>query len=120
MPQADPLYPQEIPLDAVREIVRVIRQLRVGQERRLFAKECWITIGYLLGRVFGDPDQLSVVGSIAPSDEEQMCRLLEVTALPEARVSQPAEALPLPARLLLRWLLRRLLDELLQEEIDAP
>jgi hypothetical protein len=110
-------YPKEAPLECLRELVRIVRQGGIVVERAAFARHAWNVQGYLQRLALGDP--VSVIGSAGvaesageASDDEAISslELLAEQACEEAAVSR---GIGLPASVLLRWLLGRLLDSLL-------
>ncbi len=108
-------YPTELPIDCVRELVRIVRRGEIARERAAFAQHVWNVQGYVQRMVIGDA--VSVVGSTMPmpSDEKATSALLglvEESCEPEG----VARGLGLPATLLLRWLLTKLIEALATSE----
>jgi hypothetical protein len=110
-------YPREAPLGCVRRIVQIVRSGSVRADRAELAKHAWVVQGYLQRVAFGDPSEPAIVAA-APGDDEEMCRVLESAferpefggAVLDSLDAQ--RALPIPAALLLKWLLTKLLEEL--------
>lgn len=108
-------YPTEIPVDCVREIVRIVRERRLLAERGAFAQHAWNVQGYLQRVLLGEPQP--VIGAArSPTDESALAALvaLEQQAIAQAEGSAVG-ALPVPVAMLLRWLVEKLLESLLRE-----
>lgn len=107
-------YPSELPLDCVKEAVRIIRQRRIVAEKSAFAHHVWVIQGYLQSKLLGDAQ--NVIGGAAYREpvgaDDLMCGLLEVVARHD---SDAIGDIPLPVALILRWLLVKLLEMLSAE-----
>jgi hypothetical protein len=103
-------YPKTLPLECVKELVRIVRERKLVQERAALASHAWHVQGYLQGRLLGDPDQTNYATAPAGVDDDACCRALESLAADEPIV----RTLPLPMEILLRWLLAKLLDAVVQ------
>ncbi len=104
-------YPTELPIECVRELVRIVRRGEIVRERAAFAQHAWNVQGYVQRMVMGEA--VSVVGDSAPlpTDEQATSELLGLVE--ESReVEGVARGLGLPATLLLRWLLAKLIEAL--------
>ena len=120
-------YPVEVPVESVRQIVRIVSGGQLHAERSSFAKHAWIVQGFLQRQLLGDPafPTPALAGPERSFDDAGMCRLLEAsagvaTAGPFAMsavgatpvVATPIAAFPIPVQLLVRWLIEKLLERL--------
>lgn len=127
-------YPSEVPSDSILTLVRIGRGglSAIARERALFGKSLWITQGYVQKQALGEP--VSVVGAESPeasadlgsdtftdsegnvrtslTDEEGFAALESIAAESSGQVAQ---ALPIPASLILGWLIQKGLELLLKK-----
>lgn len=105
-------YPTEIPIDCVREIIRIVREGELLTERAAFAQHAWNVQGYLQRVLLGEPQP--VIGGASPTDDSALAalRALEQQAMAQAE-GNTVRALPVPVALLLRWLVEKMLESLL-------
>lgn len=103
---SDVEYPRELPLDCIREIIRIVRGGMNREEIPSLAKHVWVTQGYLQGLGLGEPDQ--VIGAVTCDDESALAALERLCQSEDGS----ARAIPLPIAVLLRWLINKLLDSL--------
>lgn len=113
------LYPDQLPLDDAREIIRIIKGGNALAERALLAKSFWVLQGYTQGALLGDPDNLRVFAAAPPTEftEDPVAVLERIVAQEEARrngVMVP-QALPAPLALLLQWAVQKLIELLMSE-----
>jgi hypothetical protein len=107
-------YPKELPLECARELVRMVRRGDLVRERASFAKHVWNVQGYVQKLALGEPTDLAFPFQSLPTDEEA-AQSLEMLTEEVAEGSEFARGLGLPAGILLRWLLARLLEVLTKE-----
>ena len=95
-------YPADVPVEAGREIIRMVRDGTIRQDGDRFAKHAWIFQGFL---------QRMIVGEKLPTlseqfaDDQQMCQDLEYL------LDGTGQFISLPG--LLRWLLIKIKDDAL-------
>jgi hypothetical protein len=104
-------YPTELPVECVRELVRIVRRGEIARERAAFAQHAWNVQGYVQRMVIGEA--VSVVGEAMPlpTDERATTELLGLVE-ESCEDEGVARGLGLPATLLLRWLLSKLIEAL--------
>lgn len=112
-------YPDEVPVDCIKEIIRIIRQGSLVSERAAFAQHAWNVQGYLQRVLIGAADPL--VGETAkPSDGEALASFESILVRCETKTEETAVgAIPLPVSLLLQWLIEKLLESLTTREVSA-
>ena len=98
-------YPDDAPVESVREIVRLLREGKAQAESAAFAKHVWLVQGYLQRMTMGTPMQF--LGARNIGTDEEMCTTLEYLV----DKHQTAKTVPLAA--MLRWLLGKLTSECL-------
>lgn len=106
-------YPTEIPVDCVREIIRIVRDGKLLTERANFARHAWNVQGYLQRVLLGEPQ--GVIGETGPLEDASALAALAVLEPPAAARAEEfaIRALPVPVSLLLRWLIEKLIESLL-------
>jgi hypothetical protein len=101
-----------MPVDCVKQIVRIVRQRRLAEEKATFAHHAWVVQGYLQSKLLGNGSEALVgdelVGDEPLGTDDQMADMLELVARHDESVMA---ALPLPIALLVRWLLTKLLEQ---------
>lgn len=107
-------YPDNVPFDSVREVVRIVKDGKVADERAAFGQHLWIVQGYVQSQVLGDgaAQQPNVVGAASPAP-----KLLEAEAVQYLETignfnPQFAAGLNIPWKQLLSYLLKIAADEL--------
>lgn len=115
-------YPAELPLEAIKEVVRIVQGGTVAQEKAAFGKNVWIVQGYAQSRVLGDPDQLTLMASPQVGEDALVGILNQIVAhaesAPTPQAIDPA-LLTVPLELLLQWAVKQLL-KLLEQELLKP
>lgn len=106
-------YPVEMPVECIREILRIVRAGRWVEERAAFAKHGWSVQGYLQRLLLGEPQP--VIGATPCTDESALLALesLERQSIAQAE-GAAQQALPVPLAALIDWLVRKLLEALLR------
>lgn len=118
------VYPQSLPKHCIAEVIRIVRAGRISEERAAFALHAWNVQGYLQSIVLGDGEQPPLIGATAElagvipepaepakelTDDEACDHLLAIeTGVPAVKGS-----LPVPVALLLRWVVRKLVERLI-------
>lgn len=107
-------YPDSVPFDSVREVVRIVKDGKIVAEKAAFGQHLWIVQGYVQSQALGDGavDQPNVVGTAAP-----VSKLLEAEAVQYLETignfrPDLAGAFNIPWKPLLAWLLKLAADEL--------
>lgn len=107
-------YPIELPTACIGELVGIIRRGAYKTEYKAFVKHSYVVIGYLLGKFVGEADADNTVGAIhqitdEPTDED-VCVALENL---DPYGPKTAGGVPLPLWFLAKFLLRKLLEMVL-------
>lgn len=107
-------YPREVPIECIRELIGLLRGGDVWGRRSAFAKHLWTVQGYVQRLWLGEP--ISVMGEAEVLSDDEACAALEGW-LEQARESSVADpGMNLPSRVLLRWLVTKLLELLTTSE----
>lgn len=105
--------PTELPAKSAKELFRIISGGLVATETKQFLTAGWIVVGYLLG-TFGPGETFAsaLAGCDGkPCDEEGCVAALKAMAEFDA-ASETKAALPIPVKMLLGYLLQKLIEQL--------
>lgn len=106
-------YPPEIPVDAAQELIRIVRAGTLTSEQSVGLKVAWLVQGYLQ-RVIeseGGSDVFGILSSDSPVSDELALTELTVAMIPPS--TGDIHASPIPAKMLLKWLYKRVYPELM-------
>lgn len=115
------LYPDFLPLDDAKEVIRIFKGGTAILERSALTKHVWVIQGFVQGKLLGDPDNLKLFSvqsaSFATTAVDPIDILEDMVAQEEARRSgmPTAQALPAPFVLLLQWAINKLVELLIAE-----
>ena len=69
-------YPGGFPYESVKEVVRLVRENKLSDNKAVFGKHVWVVQGYAMSMLLGDPDSqqkldFNMIGKkdIAPQDD---------------------------------------------------
>lgn len=128
-------YPSGFPYDSVKEVVRIVRENKLAEDKAAFGKHVWVVQGYAMAMLLGDPDSqqrldFNVIGKkdLAPKDDVVVGILdslmqsrgqgdLSPQSLGDSGAMVKLSA-PAAMSTLLRWSVTKLL-ELVEQELAA-
>lgn len=61
------MYPSELPLAEIRNVVQIVREQKIAEKKADFAYNLWIIQGYAMSRMVGDPT-ISLISQAAEED----------------------------------------------------
>ena len=116
------LYPSALPLDAIKQLIRIVESGTVVTEKSLFAKSLWLLIGYCECAILGDPDNTVLMAAtpLVEADPTAILKLVVQQQDIKSGAVAPQSAFTglatIPFELLLQWALPYLI-KLLQSEL---
>jgi len=113
-------YPDSLPLDSIKEIVRIIQAGNTVPEKAALAKHLWVVQGYAQKMLVGDPDSVLVgmqnptlVPQAMPDNLPDLVSMLEKLALAESGAEFTAQEFQVPPAWLLQLVIEKLVELLL-------
>ena len=128
-------YPDSFPYDSVKEVVRIVRENKLVEEKSFFGKHVWVVQGYAMAMLLGDPNtqqkfDFNVIGkkNVALKDDvvidilDSLMQSHDQNNLSPQSLSDEGTMVKLSASTamstLLRWSVTKLL-ELVEQELAA-
>lgn len=100
-------YPEEFPLEEVKNIVNLLRNGAVRDNVATFAHDVWVTQGYGQRVLLGSPDPDFSLSTQSVPSESDVVEALEKAAA-QAEAGGPSAQASIPWELIVRWALEEL------------
>lgn len=105
-------YPESMPTHCFAELGRIVATGRIAEEKSAFALHAWNVQGYLQSIVLGDGEHPPLIGGLPELADEEACQHLQAMAPVTANGHEAVKA-AMPAALLLRWVIKKLVENLI-------
>lgn len=106
-------YPEQVPFESIKEVVRIVRDGSIRTEAPAFGQHLWIAQGYVQSQVLGAAaDQPNVVGSPAGQIKLSQAEALQYLDTIGSFRPDIAGKFTIPWKPLLAWLLKQAAEQL--------